>query len=60
MSNSTICDMAITGNILKSVQMRVTIQNWRSGISLYGRNHFQKIWEFCDVFVSPVKNSWIV
>ena len=47
-------------NSSKSVKMRVMVQNWRSGIVLYGRNHFPKFWEISDVFVSPVKKKSVV
>ena len=56
-TNLTILGIKMTENIQKSFKMRVMVQNWRSGIVLYGRNHFPKFWEFSDVFVSPVKKK---
>ena len=56
-TNIAILGIKIHQNSLKSIKMRVMVQNWRSGIVLYGRNHFPKFWEFSDVFVSPVKKK---
>ena len=44
----------------KFSRMIVTVQNWRSGIVLYSKNHFPKFWEFSDIFVSPAKKSGFV